>query len=136
MPHLSLCNQLLDELDEAELALTISKYKHALHTMTLSNFSNFDSDSDLNMVLTPLSPLTPQLSDYSDLDSDLNSDDESTHVVAHYDCLHDTITSLCDEVSRAHVLQKPDTPPMQAPQIHLLHDFGTSCTHLFQKKLL
>ncbi|KAG1835815.1 hypothetical protein DFJ58DRAFT_735465 [Suillus subalutaceus] len=128
--HMERC---FDELDEAELALAIFKYKHAIQTLNLSDFSDADSDSDsgLDMLITPPSPLTPQLSEF--LDSD--SDDEITRVTAHYDRINDTITSLRDEVSRACVLQKPDAPPMQAPQIHLLHDFGTSRAHLLWKKL-
>jgi hypothetical protein len=84
------------------------------------------------MMITPLMPPTPYFSDSSDSDS---SSDESDNFTACYDHLNDTIMSLRDEVIRVCVLHCPNAPPMQAPQIQLLHDFGNSRPHLFRKKL-
>jgi hypothetical protein len=140
MPRLSMRNQLLEQLDEAELALAKARLERTLITLndlydSDSSDSESDSDSDsdlgLDLMVTPPSPLTPQLSDLSDSSSSDGSDGFTTH----YNRLHDTITALRDEVTRARVLHKPDAPPMRAPQIQLLHDFGHSRHHLFRKKL-
>jgi hypothetical protein len=115
MPRISLRNQLLDELDKAELALAIFRYKHALQIANLSDSdsnSNSDDDLDADMLFTPSSPLTPLFSDISDSDLDLDSFDELNCFAEHYDHIHDTITSLYDEVLRARVLQRPDALPM------------------------
>jgi hypothetical protein len=137
MLHLSLCKELLQQLDEAEVALLRSKLEHALLSLNDlydSNSKSDDSDnSDLDLVLTPPSPLTPEFSNISDVNS--SSSDDSDGFTTHYDCLHDTIIALCDEVTRARILHKPDAPLMRAPQIQLLGNFGHSCQHLFHKKL-
>jgi hypothetical protein len=56
-------------------------------------------------------------------------------MTAHYDRLHDRIMALHDEVDRARILNRPDAPPLQAPQLALLDDFADSRPHLFRKKL-
>lgn len=135
MPRHSLRNELLDELDEVQLALKKARLQHAIRSYALSYSDSDDldsDDSDLDTIITPPSPPTPFFSDSSDFDS---SSDESDHFAARYDRLNDTITSLYDEVIRARVLHQPNAPPMRAPQIQLLHDFGDSRPHLFRKKL-
>jgi hypothetical protein len=122
-------------LDEVQLALKKARLQRAIRSYDLSDSDSDDldsDDSDLNTIITPPSPPTPFVSDSSDFDS---SSDESDCFTAHYDCLNDTIISLCDEVIRACVLHQPNAPPMRAPQIQLLHDFGDSRHHLFCKKL-
>jgi hypothetical protein len=113
MPCISLCNQLLDDLDEAELALVTFRYKHVLQTAGLSDSdSDSDDDLDIDMLFTPPSPLIPLFSDILDLDLDSDFFDELNHFAEHYDRIHNTIASLSDEVLRAHVLQRPDAPSM------------------------
>jgi hypothetical protein len=125
-----MCGELLDQLDQAALALSQLRYNHAVHESSTS-----DSDLDLNlMIITPPSPLTPNLSDMSD--SDL-SGDEINPITTHLHQLQDSIAALRDEIEKAHVLHKPDAsePPPQAPQLHLLVHCGEHHPHLFQQKL-
>ncbi|KAG2752754.1 hypothetical protein P692DRAFT_20871076 [Suillus brevipes Sb2] len=100
MPHHSLCNELLDKLDEVHLALKKARLQWAIRSYNLSN-----SDSD-------------------DLD-DLQSDDSLDN--------HDS--PYTSNAILVHVLHHPNAPPMRAPQIQLLHNFGDSRPHLFRKKL-
>jgi len=112
MPCHSLHNELLDELDEVQLALKKARLQRAIRNYDLSDSDSDDLDSDnsdLNTIITPPSPPTPFFSDSSDFDSSSNESDRFT---AHYDCLNDTIISLCDEVIRACVLYQQNAPPM------------------------
>ncbi|KAG2067741.1 hypothetical protein BDR04DRAFT_1158754 [Suillus decipiens] len=116
MPCHSLCNELLDELDEVYLALKKARLQWVIRSY---NLSDSDSDDFLDMIITPPTPPMRYFSDTSDLDS---SSDESDNFTTHYDRLNNAIISLQDEVIMAHVLHCPNTPPMRAPQIQLLHD--------------
>jgi hypothetical protein len=86
----------------------------------------------MNIVITPPSPLSPFISDFSDFDS---SDDEADHITTRYDHLRVQIASLRDEVEKARVLHHPDEPMPRAPQLHLLVHFGEHRPHLFRQKL-
>ncbi|KIK75552.1 hypothetical protein PAXRUDRAFT_172513 [Paxillus rubicundulus Ve08.2h10] len=53
----------------------------------------------------------------------------------HYVCFLGAITVLHDDVTKAHILERPSEPPMHASQLHLLTHFADHRPHLFQKKL-
>jgi hypothetical protein len=135
----SSCGELLNQLDQAALALSQLRYNCAVQELDelLSESSTSDSDLDLSlMVITPPSPLTPILADMSD--SDLSGDEINPITTAHFHQLQDSIAALRDEVEKAHALHclhKPDEPPPQAPLLHLLVHFREHHPHLFQHKL-
>jgi len=125
--------ELLNVLDQAALALSQLRYNSAVQELDelLSESSASDSDLDLNpMIISPPSPLTPNLPDMSD--SDLSDVDPIT---THFLQLQGSIAALQDEVKKAHILHRPDEPPPQAPQLHLLVHFDEHRPHLFRQKL-
>jgi hypothetical protein len=135
MPRQSMRGELLNQLDQAALALSQLRYNHAVQELDelLSESSASDSDLDLDpMIITPPSPLTPNFADMSD--SDL-SGDEINPITTHFDQLQDSIAALRDEVAKARVLHQPDEPPPRAPQLHLLVHFEEHRPHLFRQKL-
>jgi hypothetical protein len=135
MPRQSMHGELLNQLDQAALALSQMRYNHAVQELDelLSESSASDSDLDLDpMIITPPSPLTPDFADMSD--SDL-SGDKINPITTHFDQLQDSIAALWDELAKARVLHQPDEPPPRAPQLHLLVHFEEHCPHLFRQKL-
>jgi hypothetical protein len=148
MPRQSQHQKLHGILDEAELALSKSRLKHALEntdsdSMDTSGNSDLSSDPDM-MVITPPSPMSPLLlgnlsdisnSDISNISDFSDSESSGDDMSAHYDRLHDTIMALHDEIDRARILHQPGAPPLRAPQLSLLDDFAGSRPHLFRKKL-
>jgi hypothetical protein len=132
MPHQSIRTELLDDLDQAALLLGQLRYRHAAQDLDdlLSESSDSDSSPDLDlMIVTPPSPLMPNISDISESES---SSDEINFTAAQ---LLGSIIALQDEVMKARVLQKPDEPPPRASQLHLLVHFGEHRPHLFRQKL-
>ena len=127
---------LLNELDQAALALCQLRYNYAVQELDelLSESSASDSDLDLNsMIITPPSPLTPPgLVGMSDSDM---SGDEIDPINTHFHQLQGSIAALYDEVEKARVLHRPDQPPLRAPQLHLLVHFEEHRPHLFRQKL-
>jgi hypothetical protein len=117
MPRPSTRKDLLNAVDKAALALAKLQYQNEL----LDDFSNSDSDADMDSVATDdeganmtfSSPTPPSLiSSISGLSGPLDSSgDESDDVTAHYDRLQHTIAAFRDEVERARVIHKPDEPP-------------------------
>jgi hypothetical protein len=114
MPHPSNWADMLYGLDKAALALARVTYDHIVQDDIMDSLSSPSSASDPDdfmniMAITPHSPLSPFLSDYSE--SDFNSSgDEVNNNMAHYNCLQDQIAALWDEVEKACVLHHPDEP--------------------------
>lgn len=131
MPRQSHREQVLHDLDTAALALARATYEHVVQDGT-DSLSSPSSDSELNNIaMTPPSPLSSFLSDFSSSDFS----DEDDHILAHYNHLQDQIAALLDEVEKACVLHRPDEPMPQAPQLHLLVHFREHRPHLFWQKL-
>ncbi|KAG2073203.1 hypothetical protein BDR04DRAFT_1152590 [Suillus decipiens] len=97
-PHLSIHNQLLEEINSTTMKVVTALYDHV---MTNSNSS---SDSDM-MSLSPPSPLSPYLSDSTGSNSSNSSD-----VVVHYSHLLGAISALHDEVEASDVFNQPNHP--------------------------
>ncbi|KAG2745641.1 hypothetical protein P692DRAFT_20741219 [Suillus brevipes Sb2] len=85
-------------------------------------------------MITPPSPLSPALSDFSGF-SDSSSSDDDTYIITRYNRLQDAIATLRDEVVRARILHRPSEPLPRAPQLHLLVHFGEHRPLLFRHKL-
>ncbi|KAG2053458.1 hypothetical protein BDR06DRAFT_1008612 [Suillus hirtellus] len=120
MPHQSTCNNILNAVDQAALALAKLQYQDIL-----DNWSDFESDTDsdldsfstsdddnISLSFSPPSPISPifPMTGVSD-----SSSDESDDIAVPYDRLQDTIAALCDKIKWACVLHKPNKPPPQAP---------------------
>lgn len=141
MPRPSNWAQILHDLDMAALAVARATYEHIVQDTHSSTDSLSSPSSDLElgnfmsiMAITPPSPISLFLSDFSESDFD-SSSDEADRIMAHYNRLQDQIAALWDEVEKAHVLYCPDEPMPRASQLHLLVHFGEHCPHLFQQKL-
>ncbi|KAG1728035.1 uncharacterized protein EDB91DRAFT_1253620 [Suillus paluster] len=128
MPRQSTHKEILDIVDQATLSLAKLQYQDILDDLSDSD-SDFGTDSESDSE----DLLSSTLDDIStiNLDSSLSSSD----CALPYGRLHDTIAALHDEVERAHVLHKPDEPPPQAPQLHMLVHHEEHCPELFRQKL-
>jgi hypothetical protein len=141
MPAQSTRKELLDIVDQAEILLAKLQYQDILDDWSdsdsedsLSTTSDDDTISLSSSTPSPLSPLSPlsSMGGTSELD---NSSISSVDTTLPYDRLRDTIQALRDEVKRARVLHKPDEPPPQASQLHMLVHHEEHCPHLFRQKL-
>ncbi|KAG2112050.1 uncharacterized protein F5147DRAFT_771609 [Suillus discolor] len=119
MPRQSIRKYLLNAVDQAALALARMQAQDIL-----DDWSDLESETDSD---------SDSLSTSND--DDISHLDESNNVTMSYDRLQDTITALHDKVKRVHVLHKPDEPPPQAPQLHMLVHHEEHRPHLFQQKL-
>ena len=112
---------------------------------TASSLDSFDDDLPGFTFHSPISPIFPIFitTDFlfdtdSELDSgsslDWDSDDSYVNPTSHFDHFVDAIAALEEEVLQARVLYKPLSPPLHAPQIHLLarcESIPTSVHHRF-----
>jgi hypothetical protein len=133
MPRQSARAELLNELDQ--VALEASQLRYRLVTQELNELLSESSDSDSNsdlMIITPPSPLTPNISDLSDTSDSASSTDGQINAIIQ---LQESIRTLRDEVARARVLHRPSEPPPRASQLHLLVHFEEHRPHLFRQKL-
>jgi hypothetical protein len=144
MPRQSNRAQMLNEIDQAALVVARARYQHVMEdddsTDSISSLDSFDladnSELDIfmNIMITPPSPLSPALSDFSGF-SDSSSSDDDTYIITRYNRLQDAIATLRDEVVRARILHRPSEPLPRAPQLHLLVHFGEHRPLLFRHKL-
>ncbi|KIK32714.1 hypothetical protein CY34DRAFT_100906 [Suillus luteus UH-Slu-Lm8-n1] len=85
--------------------------------------------------MTPPSPLSPALSDFSGFSDNSSLSGDDTYIITCYNRLQDAIATLRDEVVRARILHRPSEPLPWAPQLHLLVHFGEHRPLLFRHKL-
>ncbi|KAG1806004.1 uncharacterized protein BJ212DRAFT_1486130 [Suillus subaureus] len=121
MPHESAHKELMNIVDQAELALAKPQYQDILDDW--SDFGNDSSsgnslstttsndNSTINLSFSSPSPSSPLFPMTVTSGSSGNSSISSDDVALPYDRLLHTINALCDEVKRACVLHKPNEPP-------------------------
>ena len=124
MPHLSLRTELLNIYGNAALQIALQHYENVDSDDSPSpDASDSGYDSPLIISLpTPISPLSP----FDSPASEFSSASDSTLAVndQRYAHLFAILEVSIDEIAHAHVLDRPDEPPMRAPQIQLLDHFA------------
>lgn len=127
MPHQSLHQSLLRQLDDTSLRITQARLENVRQEIDSSSSSSTsdsvpDSDNSSSMTSLFISPLSPISPIWSDSESTASNDttDSTTERDRRYAWLLNVITALRDEVEYACILEKPGVPMMWAPQLCLL----------------
>ena len=124
MPRSSLRTELLNIYGNAALQITLQRYENVDSDDSPSPDAS-DSGYDSPLIISPPTPISP-LSPFDSPASEFSSASDSTSAVndQQYAHLFAILEASIDEIAHARVLDRPDEPPMRAPQIQLLDHFA------------